>query len=451
MKSKPVHVALAGNVRIKVLRNGNAGFCIAWRPHAGAKRTRETFPAHKRQAAIDRANEIAAAIANGQADALTLTGTDRDAWRLIVQSLAPFGIPPVAAIQEFIAAKKLIGPDHTLLQAAEAFAAQQRQRNLVCPPTTKIVAELLSSLTNRRHRRIEKKTSTTLRARIDRFAKSFPDLTKPTEHDLLQYLDNLTVPPKSKTSTAEPQPVSAKTRDHHRDTIRQIFRYAQRRQWLPAGPTAADNLERVHRPGAVASYTPAELRAMLAGCKPEWIPFLALAAFAGLRTSEIYRLHWEHFRWTHATPGGTPAPYIAIPMHVAAKTFRPRPVPITDNLTLWLQPYRRDFGPIFDHTTLDVFEDALQNHVVRHLEATIPGFAWKYNALRHSFVSYRLALTQNPGQVKIEAGHTESMQSRHYNDPKTPAEAAAYFAILPPWPANTITPIATATGAVDNP
>ena len=42
------------------------------------------------------------------------------------------------------------------------------------------------------------------------------------------------------------------------------------------------------------------------------------------------------------------------------------------------------------------------------------GITWKHNALRHSFVSYRLADLQDDNQVALEAGHSVSILHRHY-------------------------------------
>lgn len=440
-KTKPIYVT-PGAIKIKVLRNGPARFCIAWRAHIGAPRTRETFT--KKAKAIERADAIAQAIANGQSDVLTLTSADRDGYRTALAALAPLDIPLHAAIHEYLAARKLIG-QHTLIEAA-TFYAREKIARAACPPTGKIAAELLSSKTNRRHRAISAKTTPTIRARVNAAANAFPDLTKPSEHDLLVYLEGLTVRSRKKIPDGKPpRPVAAKTRDHHLAAILELYTYAQRRGWLPAGAHAASNISKVWQAGAVATYSPAELRAMFKACKPEWIPLLAIAAFAGLRTTEIYRLRWEHFRWQPNEEQKTRG-YIAIPIHVAAKTLSPRPAPILPALELWLANYRQDFGALYPYDSLTDFEHAMQHHLTRYLESRVPGFDWKYNALRHSFVSYRLAQVQNKQQVRVEAGHTEQMQSRYYNEPKTPEESAAYFAILPP-PKESRLHIVSAAGA----
>ena len=58
-------------------------------------------------------------------------------------------------------------------------------------------------------------------------------------------------------------------------------------------------------------------------------------------------------------------------------------------------------------------------------------FAWKHNALRHSFISYRLAAIQNTAQVALEAGNSPQMIFRHYRELVRPADAEKWFAVTP--------------------
>ena len=59
------------------------------------------------------------------------------------------------------------------------------------------------------------------------------------------------------------------------------------------------------------------------------------------------------------------------------------------------------------------------------------GVKWKHNALRHSFISYRVALTQNLPQVSLEAGNSVQRVNRHYRELVTEGEAKAWFSIRP--------------------
>ena len=56
---------------------------------------------------------------------------------------------------------------------------------------------------------------------------------------------------------------------------------------------------------------------------------------------------------------------------------------------------------------------------------------WKKNALRHSFISYRVAQIQNVAQVALEAGNSPQMIFKHYRELVRPKEAEAWFNIVP--------------------
>jgi hypothetical protein len=58
-------------------------------------------------------------------------------------------------------------------------------------------------------------------------------------------------------------------------------------------------------------------------------------------------------------------------------------------------------------------------------------FAWKHNALRHSFISYRVADIQNVAQVALEAGNSPQMIFKHYRELVRSADAKAWFSIAP--------------------
>jgi hypothetical protein len=63
---------------------------------------------------------------------------------------------------------------------------------------------------------------------------------------------------------------------------------------------------------------------------------------------------------------------------------------------------------------------------------------WKPNALRHSFISYRLAEIQDVNRVALEAGTSPQMIFRHYRELATPEQARTWFAIAPETAANVV-------------
>ena len=59
------------------------------------------------------------------------------------------------------------------------------------------------------------------------------------------------------------------------------------------------------------------------------------------------------------------------------------------------------------------------------------GFAWKHNALRHSFISYRVAQIQNVAQVALEAGNSPRMVFSNYRELLRTPDAEKSFGITP--------------------
>ena len=59
------------------------------------------------------------------------------------------------------------------------------------------------------------------------------------------------------------------------------------------------------------------------------------------------------------------------------------------------------------------------------------GIGWPQNVLRHSFISYRIAIVQSADQVALEAGNSASIIFKHYRELTTPEVAEKWFAILP--------------------
>ena len=393
-RAKPIHVARIGNIRVPVVRNGPDRFAVVWREHEGAPRTRENFKAKK--AAIDRADEIARAIANGQADVLTLTGADRDTYRIAVQKLAPYGIPLVVAIDEYVA------------------ILDKRQAARICPPAAEIAAALLEELRtdpdkpNRDPRELAR-----VNARLTAVASAFPDLTTLDEDGARRFLRALGKP-------GQP-PLSAKTRDHYLAAAKMLLRYAQRRGWLPAGEPVLRAIKKSFKPGAVDTFSVEEMREILRVCPERWVPFVALGAFAGLRVAEVGRLTWDAVRWDEGE--------IVLDMSIT-KTGLPRNIPIEPNLRAWLLPRARRVGRLYDYESEEAFEDAVgELHAV--LVEGIEGFHWRDNGLRHSYGSYLYGRERNLPLVRAYMGNSERMVMRYYNSPKTREQGTAWFALAP--------------------
>jgi hypothetical protein len=120
-----------------------------------------------------------------------------------------------------------------------------------------------------------------------------------------------------------------------------------------------------------------------------------------------------------------------------AKTASRRIVPILPNLAAWLKDASQKTGKIFPHTRAYFHE--LQRNVSTGTETKkLDALTWKHNALRHSFISYRIADIQNVAQVALEAGNSPAMIFGHYRELVTANEAKTWFAIAPEQPANVV-------------
>ncbi len=100
-------------------------------------------------------------------------------------------------------------------------------------------------------------------------------------------------------------------------------------------------------------------------------------------------------------------------------------MPICDNLLAWLLSAPKRTGPV-----LPLSIAAERDLVIAAREAA--GIKqWPIDALRHSWVTYRFALTGDAARTAAEAGHDQAVLHRHYRALATKPEAERWFAILP--------------------
>ena len=138
--------------------------------------------------------------------------------------------------------------------------------------------------------------------------------------------------------------------------------------------------------GEIEIYAPAEMERLLKGIPAMMIPQIAIGAFAGLRVAEARRLDWSEINLERG--------FITVAAS-KAKTAARRLVPIQENLKAWLKPYAKESGNIAPYAR------GYLNEMVR-----LKNLPNKRNALRHSYISYRLALTPDAPRVALECGNS---------------------------------------------
>ncbi len=177
-----------------------------------------------------------------------------------------------------------------------------------------------------------------------------------------------------------------------------------------------------------SEFTHAEkLRILLFGLEPRLMPFVAIGAFAGLRSAEIVRLEWQEIRFAQNV--------IEIKAS-KAKTASRRLAPILPVLAEWLIPGSQGVGQVLVGVK-DEF--ALATQFKKAVDAITdedgkPLVKIVHNGLRHSFITYRMAVLKNAAQVALEAGNSPRMIFEHYRELATEAEANAWFAVRPDKP-----------------
>ena len=212
---------------------------------------------------------------------------------------------------------------------------------------------------------------------------------------------------------------NTRLRNRSRNTYRLILvcfgNFLKARGYLPQDKRTA--FERMtlwrNEVEAVSIYNCEEMNRLLSSAHNALVPFIAIAAFAGIRTAEICRLDWSN---VHLDRG-----FIECEAKMA-KTRSRRLVPISDNLRAWLEPLARPSGNVVEYRNAD--------QAMRRFHQSI-GFKWKRNALRHSYISYRLALIADTARVALECGNSPDVIFKHYRELVTPEEAGKWFSIMP--------------------
>ena len=218
---------------------------------------------------------------------------------------------------------------------------------------------------------------------------------------------------------------SAGSRNTYRRKLVALFNFARRLGYLPDRSTAADRTAKAKEAGReIEIFRPDEMALLLEHATDKLKPFIVLCGFCGLRAAEARRLDW---REVHFAEG-----FIEVKAS-KAKTASRRLAPLPDNAAAWLRSIAERDGLVVKLSRLIHALQRLGKRVNEALEEDKKEpMRMPRNALRHSFVSYRLAMTQNPNQTALEAGHDVKILFRHYRELVTKAKAEKWFAINPP-------------------
>ena len=412
------HDVKLGNVTVPiyVIRyrrpGGKAGvlYCVSY--YEEGRRIRRNFALLADARSF--AEKQARGIEKGEREAARWSGDDALAFGTAKSIVSGVGLSVIEVCRQFVAATKRLPEGSTLVEAVGDFAARfvRTERRTVA----EAIAELLEA------KKQDGCSETYLRAVRTHLAPNSGGRRKRNSFGSVfgsQFISGVST--KAIEEWLRVRAPGQRGRRNFLVSIRTLFSFARSKGCLAKNqPTAADDLPlpRIRAAEEIPIFTPEEMARMLDGTgehrpKPEAIVFLALGAFAGLRTAEILRLEWSDIQLSTG--------YIVVRAK-KAKTGRRRLIPILPNLAEWLRPLAKADGRLFV---------AKRAETAVHEYARAVGVRWQTNGLRHSFISYRVAQTQDLAKVALEAGNSPAICERNYRELVTGEVAAKWFAIVP--------------------
>jgi integrase len=413
-------VVKVGHSKVKIYltpSNKREQFTVAY--YLGDKRVRKTYSNY--EDAFTDAETTAAKLSEGELNVLDLKGEARLAYVRATEALKPTGVPLEMAAIYFAEMHRILGGRNPV--EAARFFVKHHPTDLPQKNVPEVVDELIEAKEADRLSDVYLKD---LKGRLGRFrdvVKGPINLVTTAEID--KFLREVKVV--ERVAGQEPcfRTASPKSRNHYRAAIGTLFYFAESRGYIAKGLVDIESLAVAKEKATdIEIFRPEELERVLAAAKADMIPFLTIGAFAGLRSAEIQRLEWEEVRFDDNL----------IEIKAAkAKTASRRLVPITENLKLWLKDHKKTTGPVCRYANLAkqivwLVEDINEAWA----KENEPGkFEWKHNALRHSFISYRVADIQNVAQVALEAGNSPRMVFSNYRELVRPADAKKWFGITP--------------------
>lgn len=196
-------------------------------------------------------------------------------------------------------------------------------------------------------------------------------------------------------------------------TLSPAFNWAVKRGVLAASPLAEIEKPRVLR-DEICVLAPDEAAHAMRVCPLECRAAVAVMLFGGVRPAETGRLRWGDVRddFIHLRPGIT-------------KTAQVRNVEINSTLAAWLDSCARG-----DDDLPLVPAQWERKYKAWRAAAGISG---KQDILRHSYATYHLAHFRDEAALRANLGHSRNSDIlfRHYRAAATPAQAAAFWAVLP--------------------
>jgi integrase len=279
--------------------------------------------------------------------------------------------------------------------AKYVFDAEQRRRSVT---VSALIDEFIAN------RKAKGKSTIYVRdlvTRLSRFEASMSErlVAEVTTRDIDHWIQSLNVGPQ--------------TQNNFRAVLSAAWTFAVRHgyaavnivQWVDKSQVVRDH---------IATFSVEQLTKLLYAAPHDYVPVLAIGAFAGLRPEEINKLRWEDIDFHECTIRVNAS---------AAKTRKKRFAEVSDNLMEWLRPYAGRVGRVAPPNLQKLRRQTMKNAGIDH---------WPQDVLRHSFASAHYAAYKNPAHTALLLGHRDqNMLLTHYRDLMKPTDAKRYWTLVP--------------------
>ena len=297
----------------------------------------------------------------------------------------------------------------------EAARFYVKNSNLIRDPrkVEDVKAELLQSKgQDRRSARYLKDLDQKLSAFVDDFAgRPIHEITTP---ELDRWIRSLSV--------------SGTTRNSYKRVLGVLFGFAVRMEYSLKNPARGIEKasEQITKPGIL---TLPEAEALLRATAADSVPAIAIGLFAGLRPeAELWNLDWKSINLADKL----------IDVTKSKNSISHRFVRISNNLVAWLAPYAKKSGQVtFGRDSYYTRLQSARHRAAETLESqskeSLNLRLWAQDTMRHTFATMHYAHFRSAAETAAELGHGASlrMMQRHYLNRVTPAEAQAFWQIVP--------------------
>jgi integrase len=147
---------------------------------------------------------------------------------------------------------------------------------------------------------------------------------------------------------------------------------------------------------------------------PQYLPYLLLAGWCGVRPSECLRMRWRNVDLEHNQ--------LHLTVDVVGKTLRERWLPMPEGMAALLAEYQ---GEEDEKICRAASVENISKHVRHHLK-----MEWPADVLRHSYITYRLQILGDISKVAEEAGNSPTIIRKHYRRPIPPGRGNLWFQVL---------------------